>query len=264
NIHLLINNAGLSYPLEWIPGDKRMVSAHGYDLAFTVNSMSHFLLTEKLLPSLSCKKNARIVHLTSSFHWKVDGSDLLPTATEKGPMTYQSDPSLQGPKHVERSYANTKLSQIWHSRSIQGCNSVCACPTWAATGIAGEDGKDFLDRFAFSVENCGPGVTSAINAILRTDSELLPAFNSNGTCFVANSRVIERIPGIRMWMTSDLVTNKLGWRDTLASILALVLLVGQRFTYDEFILQETSPESLNEKKRDLFYEWSLNEVSAWL
>ena len=46
---------------------------------------------------------------TSTFHWKVDGSELLPDAAERSPMAYQSDPQLQSPKHVERSYANTKL-----------------------------------------------------------------------------------------------------------------------------------------------------------
>merc|ERR1719162_436368 len=102
-----------------------MVSAQGKDFAFTVNYLSHFLLTEKLLQSLS--NGGRIVHVTSTFHWQVDGSELLPDRENGMPIAYQSDPTLQSPKHLERSYANTKLAQIWHSRSIAEAlpNGVC-------------------------------------------------------------------------------------------------------------------------------------------
>lgn len=320
-IDILVNNAGLGYPQDWISGDPRMVSAHGKDLAFTVNYLSHFLLTEKLLGHLSRsnhhhdhtegegegeddgegegantnnekREKGRIVHLTSTFHWKVDGSELLPPPKkensqenhhhqEEDPIAFRSDPQLQGPKHVERSYANTKLAQLWHSRSIQkwaslsssssssssskyAVSSVCACPTWAATGIAGEEARDFLQRYAFPVEDCGPGVTSAINAILRTEEELGDALD-DGTSFVANSRIVEYLLGVEKWLASDLVTNTLGWRDALANVLAGVLLVGQRYTYDEFIIQRTSPESFNdEEKRDQFYQWSKKEVEKWI
>ena len=262
-IDLLINNAGLSYPIsahDFVPGNPRMVSKHGNDLAFTVNFLSHFLLTEKLLTSLS-KNDGRIVHITSTFHWKVDGSELLPSDGQP-PLAYQTDPSKMSPKHIERSYANTKLAQIWHSRSIKQCASVCACPTWAATGIAGDDGRTFLERFAFGVENCGPGITSAINAILRTEEELQPALNDHGSCFVANSRILERSPV--KWISSDLINNKLQWRDVMSTIFAVVFLLGQRFTHEDFILQETSPESLDKEKQELFYEWSLKELQPWL
>lgn len=126
-VDLLINNAGLTYRPDAQPGQERMKSKHGKDLAFTVNYLSHFLLVEKLLPCLQSSSHGRIVHLTSSYHWKVDGSELVPRCVEMGPMAYQSDPSLMSEKHVARHYANTKLAQIWHSRSIVGCNSVCAC-----------------------------------------------------------------------------------------------------------------------------------------
>lgn len=264
-IDILVNNAGIGYPRELIPGAPQMISAHGKDLAFTVNYLSHFLLTEKLLENLS-NAGGRIIHLSSTFHWKVDGSELLPAPDGSDPLVYRSNPKRQSQKHVERSYANTKLAQIWHSRSIQSssCSSVCACPTWAATGIAGDAGRDFLQKFAFPVSDCGPGVTSAINAILRTDDELGDALN-NGKSFVANSRILEYMKGVDFWLTSNLVTHKLGWRDFIADILAAVLLFGQRYTHSDFIIQKTSPESFNdENKRAEFYQWSRKEVSRWL
>jgi NAD(P)-dependent dehydrogenase (short-subunit alcohol dehydrogenase family) len=262
-VDLLVNNAGLSYSKD------AKTSAHGKDLAFTVNYLSHFLLTEKLLQSLS--NGGRIVHVTSSFHWKVDGSELLPDPENGIPLAYQSDPKLQSPKHVERSYPNTKLAQIWHSRSIAAealprgvrCSSVCACPTWAATGIAGKEGKNFLEKYAFPVSDCGPGITSAINGMFRTDEELGDALN-DGTSFVANSRILENLFP-RTLLASKFMTNILGWRDFNSNVVGFIMLFFQKYTHDDFIIQQTSPESFEDKeKRDRFYQWSKDEVKIWL
>lgn len=128
-IDLLILNAGLTYNGECILGDDKMKSVHGKDLAFTVNYLSHFLLAEKLMPRLELSDKGRIVHVTSSYHWKVDGSELIPRriGSTIEPLAYQSDPPMMSEKHIERSYGNTKLAQIWHSRCIEKCESVCAC-----------------------------------------------------------------------------------------------------------------------------------------
>mmetsp|Transcript_46737 Transcript_46737/g.69129 ORF Transcript_46737/g.69129 Transcript_46737/m.69129 type:complete len:395 (+) Transcript_46737:46-1230(+) len=260
SIDLLVNNAGLAYPPDSKVGDPRMKSVHGYDLAFTVNYLSHFLLVEKLKPLLSTTRRSRVIHLTSTYHWKVDGSELIPSNPMSQPMAYQSDPSLQGPKHVERSYGNTKLAQIWHSRSIRGVDSVCACPTWVGTGIGGEESRDFLETMAFPVD--GAGISSALNAMLRTEEELGDALN-DGRMIVANSRVLEYLPAKEVW-TARWFTN-LGWRDGLADLWGFVLLLGQRFTFEKFLVQQSSPESHNNREgRELFYQWSLREVQPWL
>ena len=292
-IDVLVNNAGLAYnPPSMDPTVTGPTSAHGKDLAFTVNYLSHVLLTEKLLPNLmqGNNNNGRVVHITSSFHWKVDGTELIPSVScwnkeEEEmknyedwlePMAYQSDPNLQSPKHYQRSYANTKLAQLWHSRAIP-CSSVCACPTWAATSIAGEKGsaKEFLNQYAFPVSNVGPGITSSINAILRTDEELNEALHTTTTnnnnnnnlqkCFVANSRIIEYIWGLDTWLTSDFVTNVLGLRDTITDICSAILLLGQRYTYEEFIIQKSSPESYMDKdKIKKFHQWSQKEIQPYM
>ena len=274
-IDLLVNNAGMSYRLDQ-PADNVMISAHGKDLAFTVNYLSHFLLTEKLMQSLSNGNGGRVVHVTSTYHWKEDGSELLPSPEDGIPIAYQSDPKKQHPNHLKRCYANTKLAQIWHSRSIAGvfssnnsgsgsgsCSSVCACPLWAATGIAGENSRDFLDKYAFSISDCGPGITSSINAILRTDDELGDALD-DGKSFVANARILEYLKG-RTLLASEFVTKTLGWRDDLTDLMSLILLFGQKYTHEDFIIQQTSPESFDDKqKRDQFYQWSKEEVKPWL
>ena len=261
HIDLLICNAGMTYREEAELGSKGMKSAHGYDLAFTVNYLSHFLLVEKLMPALSSSilsPQGRIVHLTSTYHWKVDSSELIPQPI---PIAYQSDPTKIGPKHKERSYANCKLAQIWHSRRIKGCESVCACPTWVGTGIGGEEARDFLERMAFPVG--GAGIASALNAMFRSSAELGNALN-DGDCLVANSRILEYLPFKNVW-TSALVSKNLGWRDGIVDFGGFILLLGQRFTFEDFIIQRSSPESYeNREGMDSLYRWSLQEVGPWL
>lgn len=258
SVDILVNNAGLAYPMDIIPGSERMRSAHGNDLAFTVNYLSHVLLVEKLIPLLNASASGgRIVHVMSTYHFKVDGSELIP---QPEPLAYQSDPQLMSAKHVERSYANTKLAQIWHSRCITGCASVCACPTWAGTGIAGEANREFLERFAFPVG--GAGIASILNAMFRTDEELGDALG-DGRSIIANSRVLEYLPFKELWL-SDLATE-LGWRDGIVDFAGLILLIGQRFTFSEFCIQRSSSESYNNREgMKALYEWSLKEVEPWL
>ena len=281
-IDLLVNNAGMTYNSNFKCGDEKMKAKNGKDLLFTVNYLSHFLLTEKLLPNLSRAKG-RVVHLTSTYHWKVDGTEIIPdqctiksisksSRDVQNPRAYESNPSYQSPKHIERSYANSKLAQIYHSRSINvhapDCDSVCACPTWAATGIGGEDARDFLSTMAFPIEGSGegetveeirygPGITSAINAIFRTREELGDSLNC-GTSFVANSRILEFFGCRNSWLRWPI------WRDTLTDLIGFCLLLGQKFTHEDFIIQTTSPESQDEEKRSQLYSWSQKEVQEWL
>jgi hypothetical protein len=55
-----------------------------------------------------------------------------------------------------------------------------------------------------------------------------------------------------------------GLRDDIVDFSGLVLLLGQRFTYQEFIVQRTSLESCLVEERKAFYDWSLKEIRPWL
>jgi len=65
-LDLLINNAG-------VLNHTRKLTADGYEQAFGVNFLAHYLLTTRLLPSLSAAPAARIVHLTSNTHEIIPG-----------------------------------------------------------------------------------------------------------------------------------------------------------------------------------------------
>jgi retinol dehydrogenase-12 len=66
-LHLLINNAGLA--------GARGLSTSGFELAFGVNHMGHFLLTELLLDRLRSSAPARIVTVASRAHMRVRSLD---------------------------------------------------------------------------------------------------------------------------------------------------------------------------------------------
>jgi len=66
-IHVLINNAGLA--------GQRGVTADGFELAFGVNHLGHFLLTQLLLDKLRASAPARVVNVSSHSHYRARGID---------------------------------------------------------------------------------------------------------------------------------------------------------------------------------------------
>lgn len=66
-LHVLINNAGL--------GGQQGLTASGFEKAFGVNHVGHFLLTELLLERLKQSAPARIVNVASSAHFQAGGID---------------------------------------------------------------------------------------------------------------------------------------------------------------------------------------------
>ena len=83
----LVNNAGVIVP-------ERTESADGYELTFAVNYLSHFLLTELLLPKL--REPARIVNVSSIGQDALDFDDLM----------YERD------YNFFFAYARSKLAQV--------------------------------------------------------------------------------------------------------------------------------------------------------
>jgi NAD(P)-dependent dehydrogenase (short-subunit alcohol dehydrogenase family) len=95
-LDMLINNAGLGYGLA---EGQRQVSQDGYEMIFHVNYLSHYLLTEMLLPALKAGAPARVINVASGAQRPVDFNDVM--------MEQQFD--------SRAAYSQSKLAQILHA-----------------------------------------------------------------------------------------------------------------------------------------------------
>lgn len=66
-LHTLILNAGLA--------GQRGRSASGFEMAFGVNHLGHFALTQALLPCLQASAPARVITVASKMHFRAKGLD---------------------------------------------------------------------------------------------------------------------------------------------------------------------------------------------
>lgn len=97
-LHCLINNAGVMMK-------DRCLTDNGLEMVFTANHLSHFLLTNLLLPELE-KTDGRIVNLTSTLHKHADSFNFDDIMSEK-------NYSLFG------TYSQSKLANILFTRELQ-------------------------------------------------------------------------------------------------------------------------------------------------
>jgi NAD(P)-dependent dehydrogenase (short-subunit alcohol dehydrogenase family) len=70
-LDVLVNNAAA------VSGAERQLSADGFELAFAVNYLAHFLLTYRLLPLLEASAPARIVNVSSMGQTPIDFADVM-------------------------------------------------------------------------------------------------------------------------------------------------------------------------------------------
>jgi NAD(P)-dependent dehydrogenase (short-subunit alcohol dehydrogenase family) len=70
-LDVLVNNAAA------VSGPERQTTADGYELAFAVNYLAHFLLTYRLLPLLEASAPARIVNVSSMGQTPIDFADVM-------------------------------------------------------------------------------------------------------------------------------------------------------------------------------------------
>ncbi|MER7759170.1 SDR family NAD(P)-dependent oxidoreductase [Streptomyces sp. NPDC097619] len=61
-LHALVNNAGIAAP------ERHTLTADGNEIAFQVNFLAHYLLTDLLEPALTSDPGGRVVNVSSSLH----------------------------------------------------------------------------------------------------------------------------------------------------------------------------------------------------
>ena len=238
------------------------VGTGAFDRVFTVNYLSHFLLTEKLMPLLRKAERPPVIVQTSSlFHWAVDGTDLIQLEGRALPLAAQPGGSRGFYIfRTQRSYANSKLAQIYHARSLKLHNPtariVSYCPGWVATNIAGTDDSlatTFLARVAFPVAEWG--IASALHAIFGSDGDESSDFFINSKAYRMGECIFPK--ATPAWMYQS------GIRDLVVFVYALIGLWTQNLVPHAEPIR-SSPESYNLTRATALYEWSQNAVAEYL
>ncbi|KAK5640203.1 hypothetical protein RI129_011014 [Pyrocoelia pectoralis] len=120
-IHILVNNAGVSYPK-----DNLCKTKHGFEIHFGVNHLGHFILTNLLIGLLD-RRSSRIVIISSILH-------------ERGKICLDN---LNFEKAIEKTdlYANSKLANIYFCKELArrlektSIGVYAVCPGWVYTNL---------------------------------------------------------------------------------------------------------------------------------
>lgn len=271
-VDFLINNAGFNYQNDMTSYLYLNPTKQGYDMLFGVNYLSHFLLTEKMLPLLKKSeiKSPRIINVSSSYHWSVSGTDLTTDNKNQDPIASRFD--LRTPLLCARAYGNSKLAQILHVRSLRRrlalpkestslSNSsyyskvkiVGICPGWVSTNISTGVIKTLVNSLGFRAD--GAGLSSILYAMFQPG---LGEDESND--FVSSMREESRnfFLGLASYFSSDYIL-----RDVFSNIIFVAQMVLQKVIYN-ISTKETSKESYDMLKQESLHEWSLNTVAQWI
>jgi NAD(P)-dependent dehydrogenase (short-subunit alcohol dehydrogenase family) len=190
-LHVLINNAAIGGGPKG--SSKRELSADGLELRFAVNYLSHFLLTQNLLPLIKQSAPARIVHVASIGQAPIDFNDVM---MEKSYDSYTA-------------YCRSKLSQILngfalaeqlkdtgiavnslHPATLMNTNMVH--DFFGRTSSTVEEGADVVEYVAFSKE------TEAITGAYF--NQMRPA-KANAQAYDIDARQ-------KLWRLSEELVNK--------------------------------------------------------
>jgi len=175
-LHLLINNAGLA-------GNKGR-TRQGFELAFGVNHLGHFLLTTLLLDRLRASAPARVVTVSSRAHYRSTGLDWAalqqPSATWSGIKEY-SDSKLANAlfsAELARRLQGTQISTYalhpgvvatdvwrhvsWPLRQIIKLRGLITAEEGALTTLHCATSADVAHRTGLYWDRCKPKTPSAL------------------------------------------------------------------------------------------------------
>jgi hypothetical protein len=228
------------------------------------------LLTEKLLPLLykSRARRPTVLQVTSSSHWGSDGSDLVPQSGPAPDGPHQQGvvlpPAAAKPGGVplafnrgSRGYANSKLAQLYHARSLQkrhpGLRFVSADPSTVGTDLLQPPLRELFRRLGYRAD--GWGIASALYALFSQE-EGEDFFATGMWDYVGYWTRIP--PWIPSWTPgANLV------RDVLSANAGLSGLVGQHF-FRGVGPRRSSVESYDADKAEALWAWSHRALAPYL
>ena len=119
NIDILILNAGLQYT-----GSKRpRWSTQGIELTFAVNHLSHFYLTQNLLPLLNIKSDSKIIITSSEVHNPISAGGKVGAKASIGDLSGLASGAgfnmIDGKQfNADKAYKDSKLCNILFAKEL--------------------------------------------------------------------------------------------------------------------------------------------------
>lgn len=180
---VLINNAG--------QGGRRGTTVDGFELAFGVNYLSHYLLTRKLLDGLITNSPSRIINLSSNAHFNIKSFD--PAGGSGRTKSLTGLPEYSYSKAAMAAFALELAGRL----AGTGVKAVAVHP-----GVVATDGWRSVPqpfrwwitrRMLTATQGALPVVNAALDPDLRSGSYLTPDGERSVHPLVADSTATRRL-----------------------------------------------------------------------
>ncbi len=157
-LDVLVNNAGIIV-------QERKESDEGYELTFAVNYLSHFLLTNLLLPLLKDSAPARVVDVASAGQSPIDFDD----------------PMLERGYDAMRAYSQSKLAQIMFTLELAERLSGTGVSVNALHPASLMDTKMVQDTFGYTMSTVEEGTEAVVRLAVSPELEGVTGCYFDGT-----------------------------------------------------------------------------------
>lgn len=189
-LHILINNAAIGGG----PKDPRgrEASKNGLELRFALNYLSHFLLTENLLPLLKASAPAKVINVSSIGQSPLDFNDMM---MEKNYDSFTA-------------YCRSKLAQIMHGFELADKlkdQNITVNSLHPATLMNTNMVHDFFGRVSTSVDE-GADVVEYVAASSETENVTGAYFNQKQQA-KANNQAYDKAARKKLWQISENLTK---------------------------------------------------------
>lgn len=180
-LDVLVNNAG-------IIAQERKEGEEGYELTFTVNYLSHFLLTSLLLPLLEDSAPARVVNVASAGQSPIDFHD----------------PMLERGYDAMRAYTQSKLAQIIFTFELAEHLQDTGVTVNALHPASLMDTKMVLGTFGYTMSTVEEGAEAVVRLAVSPEVEGVTGRYFDGTREArANRQAYDGVARQMLWDLSE-------------------------------------------------------------
>ncbi|WP_413677599.1 SDR family NAD(P)-dependent oxidoreductase [Prochlorococcus sp. MIT 0916] len=216
NIDVLILNAGLQYTGSKTP----RMSSQGVELTFAVNHLSHFYLTQKILPLIDIKNDPRIIITSSEVHNPNSGGGKVGAKASlgnlKGLESGVGFEMIDGNKfNADKAYKDSKLCNILFARKLSNnlISKKLLIPViaWAPGLVISKDNLGFF-RYSRKYNQLG----QILFAFVARDILRITTSNKNAGLLLSNLTCLSkyRKPGFNYYSNKIISSGKFIFEET--------------------------------------------------